>query len=132
MTKIMLVDDDETMVSLLKTLLEMDGYEVLSTSDWQNIPADVQVSGADLLLMDCILPGIEGVEILSTMRQDRNFPGIRIIMTSGMDMEYRAMAAGADAFLLKPYTPDTLYEMITKLIGSSTPLNDPLNNKENK
>ena len=131
MVKIMLVDDDETMVSLLKTLLEMDGYEVVSTSDWQNIPAHVMESGADLLLMDCILPSIEGLEILAVIRRDHNFPKIRIIMTSGMDMEYRAMATGADAFLLKPYTPDTLYELITTLMGFGISNTDPSQNKEN-
>lgn len=131
MVKIMIVDDDETMVSLLKTLLEMDGFEVVSTSDWENIPADVKESGANLLLMDCILPGIEGLDILAEIRRDKKFPKLRIILSSGMDMEYRAMAAGADAFLPKPYTPDTLYELITNLTGSSMTLNDPLNDKEN-
>ena len=131
MLKIMLVDDDETMVSLLRTLLEMDGFEVVSTSDWQNIPADVHKSGADLLLMDCILPGIEGLDILAELRRDKKFQQLRIILSSGMDREYRAMAAGADAFLLKPYTPDTLNELITNLMGSGTTLNDPLHDKEN-
>jgi two-component system alkaline phosphatase synthesis response regulator PhoP len=118
MPRIMLIDDDETMISLLKTLLEMDGFEVVSTANWQTIPADVIASEADLLLMDCNLPEIVGLDVLAEMRQDRNHSNLHIIMTSGMDMEYRAMAAGADAFLLKPYTPDTLYEIIQKLMES--------------
>ncbi len=117
MPKIMLIDDDETMISLLKTLLEMDGFEVHSTSDWEGIPAEVEKSFPDLVLMDCNLPSVEGMEILAEMRSLPELTGIRIIMTSGMDMEYRAMAAGADAFLLKPYTPDTLYELINKFLG---------------
>jgi two-component system alkaline phosphatase synthesis response regulator PhoP len=118
MPKIMLIDDDETMISLLQTLLEMDGFEVVSTTNWQNIPGDILASEADLLLMDCNLPEIDGLDVLAEMRREKVFPNLHIIMTSGMDVEYRAMASGADAFLLKPYTPDTLYELIQKLMGS--------------
>ena len=118
MSRIMLVDDDETMISLLKTLLEMDGFEVVSSSNWQDIPADVRTSDADVLLMDCNLPAVDGLDILVALRRDEGLSNMRVIMTSGMDMEYRAMASGADAFLLKPYTPDTLYELIQKFMGS--------------
>ena len=118
MPKIMLIDDDETMISLLQTLLEMDGFEVVSTNNWRNIPGDVLASEADLLLMDCNLPEIDGLEILAEMRREKVLPNLHIIMTSGMDMEYRAMASGADAFLLKLYTPDTLYKLIQNLMGS--------------
>lgn len=118
MPKIMLVDDDETMISLLKTLLEMDGYEVVSTEKWQEIPSEVAASQADLILMDCNLPGIDGLDVLTAMRQDNTLVNAHIIMTSGMDMEYRAMAKGASAFLLKPYTPDTLYELIQTFLDS--------------
>jgi two-component system alkaline phosphatase synthesis response regulator PhoP len=118
MSKIMLIDDDETMISLLQTLLEMDGFEVVSTSNWRNIPDDLVASDPDLLLMDCNLPEIDGLEILAEVRREKILPNLHIIMTSGMDMEYRAMASGADAFLLKPYTPDTLYELIQKIMGS--------------
>jgi DNA-binding response OmpR family regulator len=120
MPKIMLIDDDETMVSLLKTLLEMDGFEVESTSSWKTIPGDVLASDADVLLMDCNLPEVDGLETLTKMRREKDLSSLRIIMTSGMDMEFQAMASGADAFLLKPYTPDTLYELISSLIESGS------------
>ncbi len=112
----MLIDDDETMISLLKTLLEMDGFEVTSTTNWKEIPAEVRAKDADVLLMDCNLPEIDGLDVLAEMRREEDVQDLRIIMTSGMDMEYKAMASGADAFLLKPYTPDTLYDLIQKLL----------------
>ncbi len=112
----MLIDDDETMISLLKTLLEMDGFEVTSTTNWKEIPAAVRAKDADVLLMDCNLPEIDGLDVLAEMRREEDVQDLRIIMTSGMDMEYKAMASGADAFLLKPYTPDTLYDLIQKLL----------------
>ena len=118
MPKIMLIDDDETMISLLQTLLEMDGFEVVTTSNWGSIPDDVLASEAELLLMDCILPEVDGLDVLVELRREKALRHLRIIMTSGMDMEYRSMAGGADAFLLKPYTPDTLYALIQNLMGS--------------
>ena len=91
MSRILLVDDDETMVSLLKTLLEMDGFEVVSSSNWQDIPADVRTSDADVLLMDCNLPAVDGLDILVGLRRDEELSNLRIIMTSGMDLEFSAI-----------------------------------------
>ena len=132
MPKIMIIDDDETMVSLLRTLLEMDGFEVSSTEDWRNIPNDVEGMAPDLLLMDCNLPQIDGLKTLQEMRRIEAIASLPIIMTSGMDMEFKAMAAGADAFLLKPYTPDTLYALIQSLLDSHPDSERSINNQENE
>jgi CheY-like chemotaxis protein len=114
----MLIDDDETMISLLKTLLEMDGFKVASSTNWNDIPADVRSNEVDLVLMDCNLPEVDGLEVLIEMRQDSDLSSVPVIMSSGMDMEYQSMASGANAFLLKPYTPDTLYQLIQQILGS--------------
>lgn len=119
MPKVFIIDDDMTMVYLLRTLLEMDGYEVAEVQDWDTIIETVQTESPDLLLMDYFLPDLDGLELLTQLRTDTLLTETRIIMSSGMDVSDQCMAAGADAFLLKPYTPEQLIETIKETIGES-------------
>lgn len=112
MPKILVIDDDETMVSLLRTLLQLDGYEVIDSSEWDEILDVVKREKPDLVLMDCILPKSSGLDILGKIRSQPEFDQTAVIMTSGLDMEHRCQALGANGFLLKPYPPDQLMNMI--------------------
>lgn len=119
MPKIMLVDDDKTMVGLLKTLLEMDGFEVVSPRQQERILETVLQERPDLILLDVYLEEVDGLEILKQIREQPELERIRIIATSGMDLSDVGYEAGADRFLLKPYQPDRLTKMITQLLGES-------------
>jgi CheY-like chemotaxis protein len=115
--KVFIIDDDQTMVYLLRTLLEMDGFEVAEVRDWDAILETVHVESPDLVLMDYFLPDLDGLELLTQLRADPNLAQVRIVMSSGMDVSDQCMAAGADAFLLKPYTPEQLVELIKENVG---------------
>jgi CheY-like chemotaxis protein len=115
--KVLIIDDDRTMVYLLRTLLEMDGFEVAEVRDWSAILETVQVENPDLVLMDYFLPDLDGLELLTQLRSDPDIEQVRIVMSSGMDVSDQCIAAGADAFLLKPYTPEQLVEVIKENIG---------------
>ncbi|HEY44368.1 MAG TPA: response regulator [Anaerolineae bacterium] len=117
MPKVFIIDDDQTMVYLLRTLLEMDGFEVAEVRDWDAILETVEVENPDLVLMDYFLPDLDGLELLTQLRADPNLAQVRIVMSSGMDVSDQCIAAGADAFLLKPYTPEQLVEVIKENVG---------------
>ncbi len=117
MPKVFIIDDDVTMVYLLRTLLELDGYEVAEVQDWATIIETIQAESPDLVLMDYFLPDLDGLELLIQLRTDPILSKTRIIMSSGMDVSDQCMAAGADAFLLKPYTPEQLVEVIKGTVG---------------
>ena len=110
--KILIIDDDPNMANLLKTLLELEGYDVVSTREWTGIVDFAVLEQPDLILMDCILPDIDGVDILKSIRSVESTSDIKVVMTSGINMTEECMSAGADAFLLKPYNPDVLTETI--------------------
>jgi CheY-like chemotaxis protein len=112
MAKVLIVDDDRTMVSLLKILLEMDGYEVVNVSIGGQLLGKVRNENPDLILMDVFLADSDGTEILKQLRETSDIADVRVIMTSGMDLAEKCMDAGADAFLLKPYTPEQLMKSI--------------------
>jgi DNA-binding response OmpR family regulator len=112
MSKVMIVDDDRTMVSLLKILLEMDGFEVVNIMMGGQLIEKIRNEKPDLVLMDVFLSDADGKEILSELRKTSDLADVRVIMTSGMDLAEQCLDAGADAFLLKPYTPEQLMKMI--------------------
>jgi DNA-binding response OmpR family regulator len=112
MPKIMLAEDDPTMLSLLRTLLKMEGFETVTLNEQENVLDAIYRDHPDLILLDVHLTQGNGVDLLREIRADVNLPNIFVIMQSGMNLEAECKAAGADTFLLKPYMPDVLINSI--------------------
>ena len=108
MAKILLAEDDVTMVSLLKTLLKMEGYEVLALDANTDIAAAVEREKPQALFMDVHLGEQSGMKVLESIRRNRDTANVRVIMTSGLNVKEECMRYGADVFLLKPFMPDDL------------------------
>jgi len=116
MEKLMIVDDDNTMVSLLQLLFEMDGYDVVTFTHRDSIVEDIRSNTPDLVLMDVFISNVDGLEVLKQVRACEDLDDIKVIMTSGMDMGDKCLKAGADAFILKPYPPEELMTLIVNLL----------------
>jgi two-component system, OmpR family, KDP operon response regulator KdpE len=113
MTKVLLADDDYTMVSLLKTLLGMEGYQVTTLLDKTgDILENIRKEKPDILLIDIFLGDRNGLDLVTVIRQEPDLAGLKIIMASGIDKHDACLTAGADGFLLKPYMPDDLFKML--------------------
>ncbi|MBL8057624.1 MAG: response regulator, partial [Anaerolineales bacterium] len=112
--KVMLVDDDRTLTGLLKTLLELDGFDVAVVAQVAQVPTQIQTQHPDVIVMDVHLADGDGLTLLRQLRADPPTQALPIIMASGMDLEDQCKDAGATAFVLKPYPPDQLTETIQK------------------
>lgn len=112
MAKVLLAEDDATMVSLLQTLLQMEGFDVLALDVDSNVPAVVHQERPDVLLMDVHLGNQSGMEILEAIRNNKDLADLRIVMTSGLNMKDECLHHGANAFLLKPFMPDDLIRLL--------------------
>ena len=112
MAKVLLAEDDPTMVSLLKTLLDMEGFEVLALDVNSDVPAVVQREKPHALFMDVHLGEQSGMDILETIRKQKELSDVRIVMTSGLNVKEECINRGADAFLLKPFMPDDLIQAL--------------------
>ena len=112
MAKVLLAEDDNTMVSLLKTLLNLEGFEVLALDVDSDVPAVVQREKPHALFMDVHLGGQSGMEILDTIRKQKELSDVRIVMTSGFNVKEECIHRGANAFLLKPFMPDDLIKVL--------------------
>lgn len=115
----MLAEDDLTMISLLKTLLGMEGYRVLALDTDDDILESVRRDRPDLLLMDVHLPHVSGLEVMEQLRADEAVKDTSVVMTSGLNLETECLTHGADAFLLKPYMPDDLLGMLKRNLKTS-------------
>ena len=114
MPKVLLAEDDPTMLSLLQTLLKMEGFDVMALDTHADVPAAVQQEKPDILLMDVHLGQQSGMQILETIRKDSDLSGLRIVMTSGSNVQDECLSHGANAFLLKPFMPDDLLQLLRK------------------
>ena len=114
MSKIILAEDDHTMVSLLKTLLKMEGFEVVALDANSDVPAAVLREKPAILLMDVHLGGQNGMDIVKEIRKDSRNAKINIVMTSGLNVKDECLKRGANYFLLKPFMPDDLIDVLRK------------------
>ena len=113
MRKVLLADDDFTMVALLKTLLDMEGYQVATLMDKKgDILDNIRKEKPDLLLIDIFLGGYNGMNVVRQIRAMPDMKDLKIVMVSGIDRAEECLAAGANAFLLKPYMPEDLFDLL--------------------
>jgi len=110
--RILVVDDDQVMVSLLHTLLQLDGFEVIGAHPHESIVEVARAGKPDLILMDVFLRGSDGLAILTLLKADPGLAATPVVMCSGMDLGEQCMQRGAHAFLIKPYAPDQLIHTI--------------------
>src|SRR5688572_843694 len=108
MAKVLLAEDDPTMVSLLQTLLNMEGFETVALDADTDVPTAVRLEKPDILFMDVHLGLQSGMDIVESIRKDPQIADVRVVMTSGLDVKKECLQRGADAFLLKPFMPADL------------------------
>lgn len=111
----MIVDDDHTMNSLLKMLLELDGYTVVVNPHPDLVLSKAKTDKPDVILMDVHIGDVDGLDILRALRQDPALHALPVVIQSGMDLEDKCKAAGASAFILKPYPPEQLPVLFKKV-----------------
>jgi len=112
MPRILLAEDDATMVSLLKTLLKMEGYQVSALDADADIAQAVLKIKPDILLMDVHLLRQNGLDELVKLRAAPGGESVRVLMTSGLDFKDQCLSAGANGFLQKPFMPDDLLDAL--------------------
>lgn len=116
MKKILTIEDDKFLRELIVKKLEKDGYEVFQAADGEEGVKKVKEINPDLVLLDLILPGIDGFEVLSRMKEDISLVQIPVIIFSNLgqkdDVE-KGLKLGAVDYFIKAHF--TLGEIIKKI-----------------
>ncbi|HDD24818.1 MAG TPA: response regulator [Chloroflexi bacterium] len=116
MNTIIVVDDDQVFCGLLKTVLEFEDYQVIVESNPSAVVDVVRQNQPILVLMDLHAKRGDTLGVLKQLRTDDATRSIPVVMTSGMDRSDICLAAGADAFLLKPFRPDELTALVAQIL----------------
>lgn len=115
MKKVLICDDDEGIIEIIKIMLEEAGYRVLTLSSGKAILKKVADYKPNLILLDIWMPGIGGEEITKILKRDKTTKSIPIIVVSALnDTQRIARDCGADDFLPKPFEMNNLLEMAQK------------------
>jgi two-component system chemotaxis response regulator CheY len=118
MVKVLVVDDDRSTVRLLHTLLELDGFAVVSVGLGAEVLGAIEQHQPDIMLLDYHLTDMHGVEIVRALRAMPQYQAFPIVIASGLDVEDEVIRAGASAFLVKPYDPGELPNVFHRLLGT--------------
>lgn len=119
MPKVMVIEDDANMFSLLQILLESEGYEVVLWEGSENVQEIIDSlceEKPDLILLDIQLRHLSGFDVLQSLREESDLDGVRVLIASGVDLTNKSIQEGADGFVLKPFMPDELIMEIKNTI----------------
>lgn len=118
--RILVIDDDPAVLSTVRRILERAGHEVLDAQDGREGLSLARREDPDLIITDLIMPEMEGIETIRTLREE--LPGVKIIAVSGGGAMgpgtylTDAEILGADRALAKPFTPAQLVDLVESLL----------------
>lgn len=122
---IMLVDDEPNLRDLLRQMLEMGGFAVVEAEDGLEALEKLEDNTPDVMILDVMMPNLDGVSLCKKLRAGTAFAKLPIIMLSGKT-QYRAvqegLAAGANQYLCKPITIEELLQSVRALLPAPSPL----------
>jgi len=115
--RILIVEDEEEVVTLLKTYLQRQGgYEVAAASNGINALIDVGRIKPDLLILDVMIPGVDGIEVCRRIKDDSANKTAIIVISGNAESEKKVLQAGADVFMPKPVDLEKLHAEAQRLL----------------
>lgn len=121
--KIVIIEDEPDILEVLSYNLKREGYEVLTASDGLKGLALVRQEVPDLVLLDLMLPGMDGVEICSSIKNDATTAGTLIVMVTAKGEEsdiVLGLGVGADDYISKPFSPRELVARVKAVLRRGT------------
>jgi phosphate regulon transcriptional regulator PhoB len=120
--KILIVDDEPDLVELVSYNLRKDGFKVSTAPDGEDALEKVRKSAFDLIILDLMLPGIQGVELCRMLRSNPKTESIPIIMLTAkgeLSDKIRGLETGADDYMTKPFSPKELLARVKAILRRS-------------
>lgn len=118
--KILIVDDEKQIVALVRLHMEISGYEVLSAKDGEEALAIIGKEKPDLMILDLMLPKIDGWEVCKRLRADSKIGSIPVIMLTARTEtadKLKGFEYGADDYVTKPFSPRELMARVKRVLA---------------
>lgn len=124
MRQILIVEDDELLVKVLERLLGVSGFEVCTADNGEEALELAEASRPDLIILDGMLPGMHGFEILRCLKDSETLSDIPVIFLTAQDREediVRGLSMGAMDYILKPFKPKELVARAFRVLDRVNP-----------
>jgi two-component system alkaline phosphatase synthesis response regulator PhoP len=128
MAKILVIDDEPSIVNLVKAYLKPEGYEVFTAADGISGLKAARAHKPDLIVLDLMLPGMDGIELLSQLRRDSNVYVILLTAKTEETDKIVGLSVGADDYVTKPFSPRELVARIRAALRRLQPGASPADN----
>jgi DNA-binding response OmpR family regulator len=120
MARVLVVDDEPDVLLLCRLNLEQRGHQVLEAPNGDEALDLAREGTTDLVVLDLMLPGIDGYQVLQALRADDRTSGIPVLVLTAKSLQAdreRSRQLGAAAFLTKPFLPDELCDMVDEVLA---------------
>lgn len=120
--RILIVDDEPNIVISLEYLMKREGYETAVAGDGEAALASLAERAPDLVILDVMLPKLNGFEVCRQIRADPRWRGVRVLMLTarGRDTEVaKGLGVGADAYVTKPFSTKDLVALVKHLLPAA-------------
>jgi len=117
---ILIAEDEKDMADILSIRFEINGYQAVTAKDGEEAMRKTREMKPDLMILDLMLPKIDGFEVCRTLKSDNDHKDLPIIILSALDQQEdreKAIKNGADAYFIKPFDLELLLNKIKSLIG---------------
>ena len=121
---ILVVDDEPKLVKVVRDYLEYDGYRVVSAGDGREALERFREARPDLVVLDLMLPELDGLEVCRRLRRDSDIPIIMLTARAEEVDELVGLELGADDYVTKPFSPRALLARIRSVLRRATPADD--------
>jgi len=118
--KVLIVDDEPSIIVALQFLMEQNGYETLVAFSGEEAMETIARQHPDLILLDIMLPVVDGFEVCQRVRENPEWKNIRIVLVTALGSEANAakgLALGADAYITKPFANADLVAKVKELLA---------------
>ena len=121
MTSVLVVDDDAGIRQVMRAILENEDYAIYEAQDGEVALAFCAAAHPDVVLLDLMLPGMHGLDVLRALKADPKTADARVVVVTAMGSSARpeAEAAGADGFFAKPFSPTALIQAVEAALAAS-------------
>ena len=127
--KIVVIEDEPDIIGLVTHYLEKEGYRVTAVRDGAQGLRQIKAGPPDLLILDLMLPGMDGLEICRRVRADSKTAALPVIMLTAKGEESDKLVGlelGADDYLVKPFSPKELVARVKALLRRAAPPENPI------
>ena len=121
--RVLLVDDEPVLLRLLQVNFRVGGFEVAVAPDGETALAQAERATPDAVVLDVLLPGIDGFEVLRRLREAPGTARVPVVMLSAQAQDVdreRGYALGVDAYVTKPFDPPALLALVREALGRAS------------